>query len=31
MDTYTFKRVSNTDVAIIGYAGGDSHGVDEYM
>jgi acetylornithine deacetylase len=30
-DVYSFKKVSNTDVAIIGPRGGNVHGIDEYV
>jgi len=31
MDAYAFKRVSNTDVVVIGPVGGNPHGIDEYV
>jgi acetylornithine deacetylase len=30
-DAYSFKKVSNTDVVIIGPKGGNVHGIDEYV
>ena len=30
-DVYSFKKVSNTDAAIIGPKGGNVHGIDEYV
>jgi acetylornithine deacetylase len=30
-DVYSFRKVSKTDVAIIGPRGGNVHGIDEYV